>query len=393
MLGGRIRPGTAVVAAVLVCVTAASEPAAVAQRLAGHPALRPLRPKSARPQQPTLPALPALTLRQLAGQRAIYSYKGLIPPQSLLDRIRAGEVAGVIFFGQNISSHAQIGKVIAELQRAAKDSPVHAPLLMMTDQEGGRIRRLTGEPTLSEKQIGLSAHPARAAAAAGTGAGQNLRGVGMNVNLAPVLDVFRKPGDFDDQFERSYSNDAKVVSTLGAAFVRAQQAARVAATAKHFPGLGAASTKQNTDQVPVTLRLSTRTLRSVDESPYRSSIGAGVKLVMVSWATYPTLDARRPAGLSSRIVQGELRGRLGFQGVTVTDAIEAGALRSFGSDGNRGVLAAGAGMDLMLYSAQDVNQGVAGVTALTDALKTGTLDPAAFRLAVQRILALRQSLA
>jgi beta-N-acetylhexosaminidase len=215
----------------------------------------------------------------------------------------------------------------------------------------------------------------------------------MNVNLAPVLDVFRKPGDFDDQFERSYSNDPKVVSTLGAAFVRAQQAAGVAATAKHFPGLGAASAKQNTDQVPVTLRLSTRTLRSVDESPYKSSIGAGVKLVMVSWATYPTLDARRPAGLSSKIVQGELRGRLGFQGVTVTDAIEAGALRSFGSDGNRGVLAAGAGMDLILYSAQDVTQGVSGVTALTDALNSGRLDPAAFRLAVKRVLALRQSLA
>ena len=390
MLAGRIRPGTAVAAAVLVCITATTQPAAGVQRLSAHRAQRPLLPRRT---QAALPALPALTPRQLAGQRAIYSYKGLTPPPSLLQKIRDGEVAGVIFFADNISSHAQISQVIAEMQRAARRSPVHAPLLMMTDQEGGRIRRLTGEPTLSEKQVGLSAHPAKAAAEAGTGAGHNLRGVGMNVNLAPVLDVFRKPGDFDDQFGRSYSNDPKVVSTLGAAFIKAQQAAGVAATAKHFPGLGAASTKQNTDLVPVTLRLSTKTIQSVDESPYRSAIGAGVRLVMVSWATYPPLDARHPAGLSSKIVQGELRRRLGFQGVTITDAIEAGGLRSFGSSEHRGVLAAAAGMDLILYSAEDVTQGISGVTALTDALNSGRLDSAAFRTSVQRILALRQSLA
>src|SRR5262249_39826299 len=149
--------------------------------------------------------------------------------------------AGVIFFGQNISSKSQIAAVIAQLEAAdaAKTNPVRTPLLLMTDQEGGEVRRLPGAPVLSEKQIGQSAHPQAQATAAGQGAAANLRGVGMNVNLAPVLDVFRKPGDFDDQFQRSYSSNPKVASALGADFIRAQQKGKVAATAKHFPGLGA----------------------------------------------------------------------------------------------------------------------------------------------------------
>src|SRR5215472_2311327 len=105
----------------------------------------------------------------------------------------------------------------------------------MTDQEGGEVRRLPGAPVQSEKQIGQSSNPAAAAAGAGAGAGQNLAGVGMNVNLAPVLDVYYKTGNFIDQFQRSYSNKPKVATTCGQAFVTAQQATGVAATAKHFP--------------------------------------------------------------------------------------------------------------------------------------------------------------
>ena len=146
-----------------------------------------------------------LTPQQLAGQRVIYSYTGLTPPPTLVQRIESGQAAGVIFFGDNISSESQIGSVITELRRANDSSPVKAPLLLMTDQEGGQVRRLPGAPTLSEKQIGESADATAVASQAGTGAGQNLAGVGMNVNLAPVLDVYRTPGDFDDQYQRSYS--------------------------------------------------------------------------------------------------------------------------------------------------------------------------------------------
>ena len=334
----------------------------------------------------------ALTSQQLAGQRVIFSYSGLTVPSSLLQQISAGQAAGVIFFGGNISSESQIASVIQQLRQAQQQSPIAQPLLLMTDQEGGLVRRLPGEPVLSEKQIGQSTDPVAAASQAGTGAGQNLAGVGMNLNLAPVLDVYYKSGNFIDQFQRSYSNDAQVVTECGQAFITAQQQTGVAATAKHFPGLGAATKSQNTDTGPVTLRVSLSGLRGKDEVPYPAAIAAGVKLIMTSWAIYPALDAKHPAGLSTAVVQGELRGRLGYQGVTITDAIEAGALAAFGSNGQRAVLAAQAGMDVLLCSAQDPSQGQSVVTALASALDGGQLDPTAFNAAVQRVTALRNGL-
>ena len=337
--------------------------------------------------------LPALDRQQLAGQRIIYSYSGHNPPASLLWLISHGDAAGVIFFGANISSEAQIRGVIKRLDQAnaAKTNPVRRPLLLMTDQEGGEVRRLPGAPSLSEKQIGESAHPGTAATAAGKGAGQNLRGVGMNVNLAPVLDVYRKPGNFIDEFGRSYSSNPSIVAALGPDFIKAQQKLKVAATAKHFPGLGKASRSQDTDIRPVTLNLTLHSIRTIDEKPYTTAIAAGVKLVMVSWAVYPVLDKNRPAGLSSTIVGGELRDRLAFKGVTVTDALEAGALHAFGSIPNRAVLAAGAGMDLLLCAAQQVGEGSQARDALAHAYG-GKLGKAAFTAAAGRIFALRGSL-
>jgi beta-N-acetylhexosaminidase len=399
-----LRIGSIVVTGVTVLACAASASAEAPPGRAGGRRVTGVSPATA-PQAPvpdtTVPRatgvaaeLASLSPIQLAGQRVIYSYSGLTPPGRLLYLIRHGQAAGVIFFGQNITSEPQIARVIRQLEAAdaASTNPVRTPLLLMTDQEGGEVRRLPGAPALSEKQIGESAHPGAAATTAGRGAGLNLRGVGMNVNLAPVLDVYRKAGDFDDQFQRSYSKNPRLVSRLGADFIRAQQKTGVAATAKHFPGLGAAGKNQDTDLVPVTLNVSKANLRNIDEFPYKAAIAAGVKLVMVSWAVYPALDRGRPAGLSSTIVQGELRQRLGFKGVTITDALEAGALRAFGPITNRALLAAGAGMDLILCAAQNVAEGVSCRTGLLTGWRSGRLGKAAFRAADARVLSLRAGL-
>jgi beta-N-acetylhexosaminidase len=361
----------------------------------GHEAVQMAATDSAARRPALAAALPSLSRQQLAGQRVIYSYPGLTPPASLIWLIQHGEAAGVIFFGQNISSEAQIARVIRQLEQADASplNPLRAPLLLMTDQEGGQVRRLPGRPFLPEKQIGANPLPQAEtlAAEAGQGAAANLRGVGMNVNLAPVLDVYRAAGNFDDRFGRSYSMNPSVVSVLGANMIKAQQAGRVAATAKHFPGLGAAARNQNTDTGPVTLNLSLATIRKTDEVPFAAAITAGVKLVMVSWAIYPALGAR-PAGLSPNVVQGELRTRLHFAGVTITDALEAGALKSYGSIANRTLFAALAGMDLLLASAQNVTEGQQAAGELAAAYRNGTLDGPAFRASVNRVIALRQSL-
>lgn len=341
-------------------------------------------PRSARPL--------SLTPEQQAGQRVIYSYSGSTVPQSLLDAISGGRAAGVIFFGDNITSLNQISSVCEQLNEANASSPVGAPLLLMTDQEGGQVRRLPGGPTMSEKQIGASSDPAGNASDAGAEAGELLASVGMNVNLAPVLDVYRKAGDFEDQYQRSYSMDPDVCGQCGSAFIAAHQAKGVATSAKHFPGLGPASSSQNTDSVPVTLNTSASDLRSIDEAPYGPAIAAGVKLVMMSWATYPALDPNHPAGLSSTIVQNELRGRLGFTGVTITDSLTAGGLRDWGNTSQRAVSAAKAGMDLLLVCGEDPSYGASAVTGLADALRGGQLSQSGFDAARNRVTSLRNSL-
>ncbi len=335
-----------------------------------------------------------LSPRQLAGQRVIYSYAGLTPPEALFSLIQRGEAAGVIFFADNISTRAQIRAVIQSLNEAndSPENPVRAPLLLMTDQEGGMVRRLPGAPLVSQKQIGLSADPLEGVTEAGTNAAQNLADVGMNVNLAPVLDVYRQAGGFADKAQRSYSTSPEVVANLGSVFIRSQQDGGVAATAKHFPGLGAASASQNTDARPVTLNIAAETLRSIDELPYEAAIETGVRLVMLSWATYPELDAERPAGFSAKMIQGELRDRLSFRGVTITDSLGAGSLQAFGSPRNRALLAAQAGMDLMLCANLEVTQGEQALDSLRDHYLDGTLSRADFKTAVQRVVDLRLNL-
>src|SRR4030095_11119009 len=106
------------------------------------------------------------------------------------------------------------------------------------------------------------------------------------------------------------------------------------------------TTNQNTDTGPVSLAVGLPELRATDESPYPAAIAAGVKLIMLSWAVYPALDPDRPAGLSRTVVQSELRTRLGYTGVTITDALEAGALAAYGSPDPRAVLAAHGGVAL-----------------------------------------------
>jgi beta-glucosidase-like glycosyl hydrolase len=216
-----------------------------------------------------------------AGYHVLYSYPGLTPPDHLFDLARAGKLGGIILFGENVNSSSDVKAIAKQFQDAYAQSPgsssTKPPLLIVTDQEGGEVRRLAGGPVLSAKKVGASADPKQAATEAGTEAADALTAAGVNGNLAPVVDVYRVAGDFDDRYQRSFSNNASVVAECGAAWVIAQQNASLPATAKHFPGLGAASTYENTDDLPVNITLTLDELRRVDEAPYRSVIAAGLQ--------------------------------------------------------------------------------------------------------------------
>ena len=331
------------------------------------------------------PAATPLTPAQLAGQRMVYGFPGTTPPADLVRRIRRGEAGAVILLAPNLPSRAAAHALVARLQSVPRPAALDAPLLVMVDQEGGRVRRLPAPPTRSAADLG--AQGPRAARAAGRAAGRALAGAGINVDLAPVADVAR-PGAALARDERTFGRSPGRVAGAATAFAAGLRDAGVLATAKHFPGIGAATV--STDQAPVRIRLSGAELRRVDLRPFRALISHDVPMVMLATAIYPDLDPGVPAALSRAVATDLLRGEMGFAGLTVTDALDTPALAPLGADGAVAVRAAAAGSDLIIHTGYDA--GTASAAALARSIRTGDLPRAGAEDAVARILAMRRAL-
>jgi len=320
----------------------------------------------------------------LAGERIVVGVEGTSVGAGLRSAIREGRIAGVVLFAANLPTRAAGARLISRLQAIPRPPKLRDPLLVMVDQEGGQVKRLSGAPTASAATMG--ARGAAFSREQGKHTAANLRDVGVNVDLAPVLDVGR-PGGVIAETERSFGATAARVSATAIPFAEALQAGGIAATGKHFPGFGDA--RENTDFSVERIPLSKSELRAVDEKPYGAFIDAGGKLVMLSTAVYPAFSDR-PAAFTRAIAIGELRNRLGFEGVTVTDALETPAVEHFGSTSKAAIAGARAGADLLLYA--KLSTGQISWKALVKKLRTGALDRAEFEQAVGRVLALRAEL-
>jgi beta-N-acetylhexosaminidase len=325
-----------------------------------------------------------LPVEQLAGLRIVTGLPGTSISPGLRGAIREGRVAGVVLFAANIPSRAAGRRLVARLQAIPRPPKLRDPLLVMTDQEGGLVKRVDGAPTASAEQMGgrgaaFSARQGRRTAA-------NLRDLGVNVDLAPVLDVGR-PGGVIDETERSFGATAGRVEATAIPLAESLQAGGVAATGKHFPGFGAA--RENTDFAVERVDLSKRELRAVDEQPYAAFAAAGGKLAMLSTAIYPAFSDE-PAAFTRSIATGELRGRLGFEGVTITDALETPAVEDFGGTARVAVAGTRAGDDLLLLARLGPAQ--RAWKALASGLRGRRLDREQFQEAAQRVLDLRAEL-
>ena len=300
------------------------------------------------------------------------------PEQSLLARVAAGQVGGVILLGDWTSPEATAAAV-AQLQHVAC-TKLGSPLLVGVDQEGGSVRRLRwASPTLAAASMETPA-VARAQALA---AAHAMKQAGIAIDFAPVADTVSTPRSFLGT--RSFGSDPATVGRLAAAFAGGLQAGDVAATAKHFPGLGSAVA--STDGRPVTIARGAAFL-SARLAPFSAAIAAGTKLVMVSNASYPALDpSGAPAVFSPAIVTGLLRGQLGFDGVVVSDALDAGAVARVPDEPGR---ALAAGVDLLLYSRTTASE--AGYAELVRDATRSRAVRAELAAAGRRIDALRASL-
>jgi beta-N-acetylhexosaminidase len=266
------------------------------------------------------------------------------PSRRFLTRIRNGKMGGVLLLGNGWLTRATATTVTAELQQAACTRG--EPLLIAVDQEGGLVRRLAWAPPTEAPAYMTSASVANTQAADTAAA---LRSVGIDVDFAPVVDT---PGSANSFLSsRAFSRSRTWNAQMARAFVDGLQANGIAATAKHFPGLGLAS--GNTDHGRIVIRAAAWKLRQ-GLLPFQSAVNAGVKLVMVSTAVYPKLDgSKRPAAFSSTIVNGILRKQLGFKGVTVTDSLTAPAADRIPHTASRAMLA---GSDLLIFGAEGASE-------------------------------------
>jgi beta-N-acetylhexosaminidase len=282
-------------------------------------------------------AVDTLSLRRQVGILLVSSFDGTSVPRYLARRLRAGETAGVIVFAGNAGGPDEWRALTRSLQHAAGGEA-----LVAVDQEGGEVRSLPfagPEPGQS-----VQGSPAQVRALTRE-AGRHLRRVGVNVNLAPVADVAAGTAALGG---RTFAGGAGAVADRTRAAVAGYRAAGVAATAKHFPGLGAAAV--NTDDGPVTIDAPRDLLEERELAPFAAAVAAHVPLVMLSHALYPALDARRIASQSPAVATELLRRRLGFHGVTVTDSLEAAAVLARSDIATAAERSIRAGADLILMT-------------------------------------------
>ncbi|MFI7638639.1 beta-N-acetylhexosaminidase [Nonomuraea sp. NPDC049400] len=291
-------------------------------------------------------------------------------------------LGGVILFPHNVKGVGQVVGLNNGLQKASKE----VPLLIGTDQENGLVARMSALMTdfPGAAEIGATKDPDRARAVA-KATGEELRALGVNLDFAPVADVNVDP-DNPVIGRRAYGDDPARVAKMVAAAVKGFGEAKVAATAKHFPGHGDTNVDSHTG-LPV-IKHTRAQWEKVDAPPFKAAIGAGVDAVMSAHIVFPKLDpSRDPATLSKPILTGLLRQKLGFKGVISTDALNMAGVRKKYNDGEIAVRAVLAGADLLLMP-NDLPKAHQAVLA---AVKSGRISQQRLDQSVTRLLTLKQN--
>ena len=339
-------------------------------------------PATATPE-PTDTGLPPATL---VGQKLVVRMDGTTASASLLGRIRRGEIGGVILFGFNIVSAAQLKALTTALRQAAVDGGQPA-LLIATDQEGGTVKRVAWiPPTLSPPEMGADGSPTTAFDQ-GFATGGALRELGINVDLGPVADVPATTTSFMYLEGRTFSFAAPEVSSLAGSFAGGLASASVVGSMKHFPGIGFA--ELNTDRNVVTITAS-RDALAAGLTPYSDALaGDGLELVMLSNAIYPAYDPDNAAGWSAAISTGLLRNELGFRGCSITDSLNGIAKAMGVAPRTLATRAALAGTDLILLTGHEADT-ITAHDALVAAATDGTIPRDTLDASYQRILTLKQ---
>jgi beta-N-acetylhexosaminidase len=306
-------------------------------------------------------------LRRRIGQLLIAGFDGHQIPQELRSLAREFSLGGIILFARNVADPEQVAEVAFEASRLVPD----LPLWVSVDQEGGRVARLKSPFTVWPPMATLGrSGDERLAERFARALAFELKAVGITLDYAPVLDILTNPknpviGD------RALAEKAEEVARLGTAIIRTLQAEGIAACGKHFPGHGDTSSDSHFE-LPLVEHPPDR-LRQVEFVPFKAAIDAGVATMMTAHVLVPSLDDKRPATLSKRIVTDILRDELKYEGVIFSDDLEMKAVASQYAVPAAAVMAIEAGCDGALICSGDHQTQAAACEALVRAVEEDRL--------------------
>jgi beta-N-acetylhexosaminidase len=282
-------------------------------------------------------------LRRLCGQLLTVGFEGASAPAHLLARVAASEVGGVMLFRPNVESPEQVAALVGELRRAA---PPELPLVVATDQEGGAVQRLRAPLTVwpDMMSVGSAGDPALTHAV-GAALGGELAALGIQWDLAPVLDVHTSPEN-PVIGRRAFGCTPDVVTLHALAFWRGLRSQGVLGCGKHFPGHGDTVADSHLT-LPVVSHDEGR-LRAVELAPFRAAAAAGIEALMTAHVRYPAFEPELPATLSRRLLTGLLREEWGYEGLVASDDLGMRAVADRFSIEDLAVEGLRAGIDLFL---------------------------------------------
>lgn len=333
------------------------------------------------------PTLELSEITQKIGQLFIGGMPGPDLDDDTANLIKEYYLGGIIFFERNVTNPIQLANLCRQLQMVSMEHTGH-PLFLAIDQEGGRVARLKQPFTQfpGNAAIGEEANPEGSALDFARTCARELSLVGLNMNLAPVLDVTQP--DMDAHLVgRCFSHDPSLVTTLGKVVIHTLQHCGIMAVAKHFPGLGRADLDPHL-RLPH-IHATADEMESIHLRPFVGAIETGVSAVMSSHAVYPALEPGTPATLSRKILIDLLRGQLHFEGLIISDDLEMGAIAETRGLPEGAAAALEAGIDLLLIC-KDQSQLIASIERIRDGVLREEIAHERIEASVQRVAACKQ---
>ena len=324
-----------------------------------------------------------MTLREKVGQLLMVGFDGTELSSEFTAWLKDYRPGGIILFSRNLVDPLQIAQLTTSLQELTSGEP----LLIAIDQEGGRVSRLPKDFTIfppAARVAGCHSPELTYQTAAITA--RELRAVGINMNMAPILDINTNPSN-PIIGDRAYGQDPDQVCKMGTAIISGLHDEGVVACGKHFPGHGETTTDSH-KELPV-VNLSKERLEHTELKPFGYAIAHGLQAMMSAHVHFPALDATTPATLSHAVMTDLLRGRLGFTGLSLSDDLEMNAIVDHSSVGDAAVRCLQAGIDILLICHRQDRQAEA-CEAVERALTSGDLSMQQIEASLKRLSEIKQ---